>query len=142
VADAIVDKLDEGGDNEGELLAAATPGERADSIVESVEGEVNNGRFSQFFTNSSGSLTRQAIATAALVGAQEPERVLRAAARVFPGGQVPVDRARRNEVFERLPDSAAAVLERLDVRWYALDRGPDRRLRASIDAHPDQFFRS
>jgi Domain of unknown function (DUF4375) len=94
--DAIVDQLDEYGENEADVLAAATTGQRAIYALLTTDGEVNNGGFAQFFTNATGSLIGEAIAGAERVGLPTHVEILRQAANIFPSGNVPVDFDERN----------------------------------------------
>jgi hypothetical protein len=126
---------------EAEVLDDATRGQAAIYALWVVDGEVNNGGFEQFFFNSSGALMDEAIAGADLVGARAQGRILRQAASVYPGGDVPEDREERDRILQSLAASAERTLGSLDGRWYAGDRELERRMVAYVEAHPDEFFR-
>lgn len=143
---AIVDTIDKEirGDfrNWRTVLRAATPGQRAVYALDYTTLEVNNGGWHQFFWNSSGALTDEAIQGAALIGAREHAAILREAAAVYPRGEVPEDRAKRQQILESLSDAETEeVFGPLEDRWYARDRELQRLMVAYIEAHPDEFFR-
>jgi Domain of unknown function (DUF4375) len=139
----LLDHLGSGGENEDELLVSATPGQRAVYTLMVADGEVNNGGFAQFLTNSSGRLIKPAIGGAQLVGAERHATLLREAAYLFPGAEVPMDDDERNELWNSLPEDALeAKLETLDPAWYELADELDDRLRTYITNHPGEFFRN
>ena len=141
VAEPMMDALDENGDNERTILAAATTGERYVYAIVEVDGEINNGGFDQLFWNSAGSLYGDALAGARAANARPALAVLRQAASLFPDARVPRGRARRQHELDALTPAAHARLGRLDERWYATDAELDHALRGYILAHPSQFFR-
>ena len=122
-------------------LADLSPGQRALYSLLATDGEVKNGGFEQFFTNSTGALIDDAIRGARRVGLRKHERILREAAGIFPNADVPEDWDLRNDVFATIPaELAEDKLSQLDERWYALDRLLDERLRSYVRANPDEFF--
>ncbi len=137
----MIEALEPDGSNEDQILSQATPGQRTVYLLFSVDAEVSNGGFAQFFSNSTGRLTARAIVAAAEIGAGEHERIIRAAAAVFPGDRVPEGDEERNRAFDALPESVDATWEALDDRWYALDGELQKRYREYIRSHPDEFFR-
>jgi Domain of unknown function (DUF4375) len=127
--------------DENEVLDKATPGQRAIYSLVVADGEVNNGGFAQFFSNSSGALTCEAVNGAELIRATEQREILLEAAALFPDGAVPVDRDERNKELDELLSEAERTLSSLDGRWYEADRELERRLVAYVEEHPDEFFR-
>jgi hypothetical protein len=127
-------------DHENADLARMTPGQRALYALASVDGEIENGGFSQLFVNSTGSLTDEAIDGARLFGARTYGTLLRRAGRLFPKRRVPEGFERRNRELEAISEAA---LTRLDDAWFAAsERDPlDRYYERYIRRHPSQFFR-
>jgi hypothetical protein len=143
---AIVDGLsaEMGGEDlpdEEDVLAEASPGQRAIYALTAADGEVNNGGFEQFFFNSSGALMHEAIEGAELIGASQQAEILRKAATIYPEGTVPKDRAERDRILQAVPGAELErVLGPLNDRWYAGDRALERLMVAYVEAHPDEFF--
>jgi hypothetical protein len=143
VYDAMLDHLDQYGENQAEVLAAATPGQRAIYALCATDGEVNNGGFAQFFTNATGALIGEAIAGAERTGLHTHSAILCEAANVFPGGKVPEDFDERNDVWDSFPERKLEdELNPLDDRWYAAeDEFLPRLERYVLRDHPEEFFR-
>ena len=127
-------------DHENAELARMTRGQRALYALASVDGEIENGGFSQLFVNSTGSLTDEAVEGARLFGARNYETLLRRAVRLFPERRVPEGFERRNRELEGISEAA---LTRLDDAWFATyERDPlDRYYERYIRRHPSEFFR-
>jgi hypothetical protein len=127
-------------DHENADLARMTQGQRALYALASVDGEIQNGGFSQLFVNSTGSLVDEAIDGARLFGARTYERLLRRGGRLFPERRVPEDFERRNRELEAISEAA---LTGLDDAWFAAsEREPlDRYYERYIRRHPSEFFR-
>ena len=91
-------------------------------------GEVVNGGFSQFFSNSSGNWVPETMAALERVGARLSLQLLSEATRVFPGNAVPRDREERCTVLFAFEERDPQFLERLDQIYYrdvdALGRTP------------------
>jgi Domain of unknown function (DUF4375) len=129
-------------EREAEVLRSAARGQRAIYALEWTTREVNNGGWHQFFWNSSGALTDEAIAGARLIGAGENATILREAAAVYPRGEVPEDRAERQRIVDSLSEAEIErVFGPLERRWYARDLELERLMVAYVEAHPDEFFR-
>ena len=129
-------------EDEAAVLRRATRGQRAIYALDWTTLEVNNGGWHQFFWNSSGSLTDEAIAGAELIGARENAAILREATAVFPRGQVPEDRSARQRALDSLLEAEVErVFRPLEVRWYARDRQLERVMVAYVESNPDEFFR-
>ena len=136
----MIDRLDAFGTNEGEILSAAARGQRVLYILNSVEGEINNGGFHQLFWNATGEFVDEAIAYAGELGATRERELLRDAASIFPDG-VPEDPDERQEVLESLPKELSEDrLDAISSRWYAQELSFEPYLRKYIRAHPDEFF--
>jgi hypothetical protein len=123
-----------GRDDLREALTQRDPDEAAFFSLVFVGAEIDNGGFSQVFTNSTGDLVGAAVAAADRFALPEHARVLReASAQLFPAG-VPPDLASRLEQWEVLGDSADDVIQTLDERWYALADVLEERLHAYVTA--------
>lgn len=90
--------------------------------VWTLEGEVNNGGFDQYFFNSSGDRARQALAGLELIGARRAAGVLLRAMDLFgPAGPSPSREARWSQT----------------DRWTAADREALGRLDTEFQRYPD-----
>jgi hypothetical protein len=88
------------------------------NFVEELEAEVNNGGFHQYFNNSSGDNTAEAIEALEIIGASAAANLLRQAAAMFPGNIPPKDRAQRLEILmDKFPDTDE--FDDLDNEFYA-----------------------
>lgn len=85
-----------------------------------LEGEVYNGGFDQFFTNSSGDYYAEALNGLAQLNATNSHRLLDQAAWVaFKGIQPPKDRQERQSLFFKFEnDKQQAALDRLDRQFW------------------------
>ena len=54
-------------------------------LIETLEGEVNNGGFDQFFYNSAGNNTADTILALQAIGAARTADIVKRAAAMFPG---------------------------------------------------------
>lgn len=75
--------------------------ERVFFITQTVEQEVNNGGFSQFFFNSSGDFSNEMVEAFTKIGALKTAEICRKALTVFDG-PVPVGREEREALLEHL----------------------------------------
>jgi hypothetical protein len=82
-------------------FATLTEGERYVYAIETMRGEVLNGGFHQYLTNSSGDMAEGTRHALAAIGAVTIAQILTRVARIFPGGLVPGDRGARLEQAER-----------------------------------------
>jgi hypothetical protein len=124
---------------ERKSLRRMNRGQKALYALATADGAIQNGGFAQFFFESAGALTDEAIASTRLFGAKRYETILGEAAALFPNG-VPERQADRKRALETISTDALAAL---DERWYAaVERDPlDRYYAAYINAHPQEFFR-
>lgn len=88
-------------------------------LIRSLEAEVNNGGFDQFFFNSASDKTSDIIEALELVGATKTADIVRRAAAKFPGGLPPTEWAKRQNVLvdEISPDADA--FQEFDQEFYA-----------------------
>jgi hypothetical protein len=85
-----------------------------------IEGEVNNGGFNQYFYNSSGDHTMDAIEGLNNIGATQTKELLQSAIDKFPNSIVPTNRDERIKALENIdPDNS--VFNDLNSRFYDLE---------------------
>lgn len=108
-----IGKICEYGDN----MNALNENQRTFYITYTLEGEVNNGGFSQFFFNSSGDLANEAVSAFEKIGANKTADICKKAVEIY-GESVPLDRDEReallidnDEVDEILNDCDNAFFE-------------------------------
>ena len=106
-------KICEYGDNMEKL----NENQRVLYITQSLEGEVNNGGFSQFFFNSSGDFANEVVSAFEKIGATKTAEICKTAVSIY-GESVPLDRDEResllidnDEVDEILNDCDNAFFE-------------------------------
>ncbi len=86
--------------------------------------EVNNGGFSQYFSNTAGDGFADALEAATETGNTELSDLLGRAAAVL-GAPVPADRAARQARLARLADDAVGLLDEIDRSYFELERSVD-----------------
>ena len=79
-------------------------------------GEVGNGGHTQFFSNRGGEICSRVRAAVREIGLVELGVTLDAACALFPGGQVPTDRADVDRLFDAWDDERFANFGPLDER--------------------------
>ena len=91
-----------GGPPLGSILAKLPPGIRAGYTLDRLNGEVSNGGFYQWFTNSSGQINHETVDDLRLIGASEHVRVVGEAIRLIEclEAKYPVFKNRWNETGE------------------------------------------
>jgi hypothetical protein len=86
-------------------------------LIKTLEDEVNNGGFDQFFYNSAGDNTAEIIRALETIGAGSMADIVKRAAAKFPGGMPPKDRFRRQDILlEIFPERDA--FEEMDGEFY------------------------
>jgi hypothetical protein len=124
-------------------LARLNRGQRALYMLFEVDGDVQNGGFSQFYFNSGGSFAEDVPAAARAIGADRYARLAEAANRVLMGGRtfaVPREQPPREARLEGLPEEAFA---RVEDAWSNPPAGePDLDVLAAryVRAHPHMFL--
>lgn len=94
--------------------AALTPAEQVFFCVWTLEAEVNNGGFSQFYFNSSSEVIAEAPGALRAIGADHTASIVDRANALFGPDGPPADRDERQERLEELEDSAEEEFEALD----------------------------
>lgn len=120
-------------------FAGLTEPERVFLCVWSLEAEVNNGGFSQFFENSAGDYASATAAALRSVGAPEMAALVERAMAPFGPEGPPADRGQRQKALNALPASARELWGELDKEFYGL-ASPEQGLRTLAEANRSAFF--
>ena len=85
----------------GDDMSVLSEAERIFYITQSLEMEVNNGGFSQFFYNSSGDFSNELVGAFTAIGANTTAAICQKAIDAF-GRDIPVDGNERQEMLDEL----------------------------------------
>lgn len=103
----------------GGRIENLTASQRVFYLNQSLEREVNNGGFHQFFFNSSGDHADETVGALDSIGALRTAELLREAISQFPAGKVPRDPDERQVL---MVDSLSnGAFEDLDEKFYAYE---------------------
>lgn len=105
-----IGKICEYGDN----MDALNEKQRTFYITYTLEGEVNNGGFWQFFFNSSGDMANEAVSAFEKIGANKTAEICKKAVSVY-GDSVPQNRDERQSL---LIDDVDEILNECDSAFY------------------------
>lgn len=97
-------------------------------LVEALRGEVDNGGFEQYFTNSSGDDIHEVLAALDLIGAETTARIVRRACVRFPNGLPAHDADERRDQLDQVYWRGMFALE--DRDFYREDDDLDALVRA------------
>lgn len=92
--------------------------EKALFCVWTLESEVNNGGFNQYYWNSAGDFSKETVCFLEDVGASETASILKAANENFGNEGPPKDRTERQQRLEELERFGALKLDSLDQEFY------------------------
>ncbi|MBX3180515.1 MAG: DMP19 family protein [Candidatus Hydrogenedentes bacterium] len=108
-------------------------------VLWNFDNEIHNGGFDQFFFNSLGDQCEEILGYLDEVGAENCHRMLRSAMSQFPGGEVPADRLKRQEVLLKITESKSVsdAFNALDGEFYRYEDGLSDLLEEFIRKHPD-----
>jgi len=120
----------------GDSIDKLNEHERVIFITQILEGEVNNGGFSQFFYNSSGDFSNEIVDAFTKIGATKTVKICRKALSVFRG-EIPSDREKREELLDHL--NCDAVFDKCDNAFYEYEDDLESLNRAYIMQHRDFF---
>ena len=102
----------------GEDMSVLSKEERIFYITQTLEMEVNNGGFSQFFYNSSGDFSNELVGAFTAIGANATAAICKKAILAF-GRDIPVDRNEREEMLDELEnDEIDEILEECNSAFY------------------------
>jgi hypothetical protein len=88
---------------------------------QTLEREVNNGGFNQFYLNSSGDFAHEIIISLKKIGANKTAMIVEKANDQFPDKIVPKDRASRQEILSHIEENANEIWEELDQKFFAYE---------------------
>jgi len=100
--------------------------------------EVNNGGHGQFYYNSSGIVYPDALQGFQEIGHQQAYDILKETI-ALAGGKIPLDRARREKLFDSLSDSQYDAIEELDMDFYGIT-DLDEKIMAYVKANESDFY--
>ena len=125
--------------NYGENMDVLSPEEQIFLICNHLEGEVNNGGFSQYLYNSSGNNANRAAACMEVIGAKKTAEICRTAMAAF-SQPLPEDRyAREDFLDEFLTEDVEKILEACDSAFYDYEDDLEQLTYSYIQAHKDCF---
>ena len=102
----------------GEDMSVLSESERIFYITQTLEMEVNNGGFSQFFYNSSGNFSNELVSAFTAIGANITAAICQKAISAF-GRDIPVDSDEREKMLDELEsDEIDEILEECDSAFY------------------------
>lgn len=114
---AILEHLDEK-TQYGEDLSVLSAEERIFYITQTLEMEVNNGGFSQFFNNSSGNFSNEVVSAFDAIGADTTAAICKKALSAF-GCEIPVDKDAREKMLDEMEnDEIDEIFEECDNAFY------------------------
>jgi len=88
---------------------------------QNLEREINNGGFYQYLFNSSGDFALETINSLKIIGADKTATILQQAIDQFPDKIVPKNRTERQEVLEKIEETANEIFEDLDQKFLVYD---------------------
>lgn len=131
---SIVDDLQR---RESELgLSLLAPKEQVFLLVWSLEAEVNNGGFHQFFFNSTGDRFAETAEALRTIGAVQMAAIVDRANNVLGTQALSTDRLRRQEQLESLTEEQKDFLSGLDTRFYRYPENLSELLASYMRAEP------
>lgn len=102
----------------GEDMSVLSAEERIFYITQTLEMEVNNGGFSQFFYNSSGNFSNEVVSAFHAIGANTTAAICKKALSAL-GCEIPVDRDEREKMLDELEnDEIDGIFEECDNAFY------------------------
>lgn len=105
----------------GEELSVLSKAERIFYIAQTVEQEVNNGGFSQFFYNQSGNFSHEIADAFTAIGADTTAAICRKAVNAF-GCDIPADTDERQAMLnEAETDEVDKILRTCDAAFFAYE---------------------
>ncbi len=101
----------------GDKIEALNEKQRVIYITQAVEMEVNNGGFAQYFFNSSGDFANEIVDAYRKIGAEKTAKICEKAISIY-GGEVPKDRAQREDVLTADDENIDKLLEECDNKFF------------------------
>ena len=113
--------------------------QRIFSAIWTLEGEVNNGGFHQYFLNSAGETANFGPHALRRIGAKSTAEIAERALRVVSPEPLPEDQVVRQAILEALDDETIDELESLDAEFYSYPDDLTALLFEFVRAHPKEF---
>ncbi len=129
--ESIVAKCDD-----GDRMDTLNSHERILYITQTLEQEINNGGFSQFFYNSPGDFANEVVEAFTAIGANKTAAICQKALSRFRGS-VPTDRIERQKQLDRM--HCEKLWEKCDDQFYEYEDDLESLNRTYILNHPDSF---
>jgi Domain of unknown function (DUF4375) len=135
-------QLDE--DEDRELMASMTRGQRGFIAIDWLSKEVYNGGIDQFFRNSTGVLAHEARDGFQMLGSQRYVKLLDTVFALFPGNHIPKSREQRQATLKAIRgDTRKRAFDQFDQTFYKLMDNDDPIVPYAmryLEAHPQEFF--
>jgi hypothetical protein len=110
----IWEKLDYNYDN----IAYLSDPEKTFIYIDTLEGEVNNGGFDQFFFNSSGDYAYEILHAYENINAFKTAKLIHEAIQIFPQNPISKNTETRREIMEEMDDTISEKWNQLDDAFY------------------------
>ena len=117
-----------------------TDAEKVFFCVWVLTGQVDNGGFDQFFFNSSGNYSTEAVDAFEKIGASKTAGIVYRANSVFKNGRPSKNWTARQDELDALPESAEERLRRLDDEFYKCDEDIDKLLYEFVVKQRSEFL--
>ena len=102
----------------GDNISVLTEAERIFYITQTLEMEVNNGGFSQFFYNTSGNFSSELVSAFTAIGANATAAICQKALSAF-GRDIPADQEERQKMLDELEsEEIDGILEECDNAFF------------------------
>lgn len=123
----------------GENMSVLSEAEKVFYITQSLEMEVNNGGFNQYFFNTAGNCCGELVAAFEAIGAVKTAQICQRAMDAF-GCEVPADRFARQDLLEELEGTEFDdILDECDGAFYDYEEDLISLNYAYVMKHKDQF---
>lgn len=123
---------------DGGRMDALNAHERILYVTQTLEQEVNNGGFSQYFYNSCGAFANELVDAFIAIGAHKTAAICKKALSAFKGA-VPTNRTERQALLARMHSDK--LWEKCDDAFYEYEDDLEALNRTYILAHPSSFHR-
>jgi len=107
-----------------------------------MQGEVLNGGFHQFLTNSTGGTGEDVKAFLKEIGAVQTHRLFRRLSRIFPKNKIPRDQDKRCAIVSGWKDQKTRedFFDELDGNFHRQEESLDLLILAYVRSHRDEFI--
>lgn len=136
VGNVIFEKLEKVG------FDGLTDGEKTFLCVTILRDEINNGGFDQFYFNSGGEYSVEAVGAFEKIGAADVADIVRRANSVFLNGQPAKDRDARQKELDALTEAQKNTLSQLDLEFYKYGEDIDKLLKQFVESHQNDFSKT